>query len=237
MRTLNILVSFDEFASFRYSSADPLTERSFQDYRGRYLDLRADMMRQAEADKEPIGNDIVFLTELVASTDVNVDYIIKCVEEHRASGKNDPDFVETIVRKARTSTALRDKSELIRKFLDRTSPVGASSGDARDDGETVKLAWLRTLSAEMDAEFEKIVKGDRIDRSKTLALLSRAFTERSGIPAGGTEIASLITGVSRFGAGGDMRTEAKDRAYRDLNGFYEKYITVATEYPITIPGL
>lgn len=237
MRTLNILVSFDEFASFRYSSADPLTERSFQDYRGRYLDLRADMMRQAEADKEPIGNDIVFLTELVASTDVNVDYIIKCVEEHRASGKNDPDFVETIVRKARTSTALRDKSELIRKFLDRTSPVGASSGDARDDGETVKLAWLKTLSAEMDAEFEKIVKGDRIDRAKTLSLLSRAFSERSGIPAGGTEIAGLITGVSRFGAGGDMRTEAKDRAYRDLNGFYEKYITVATEYPITIPGL
>ena len=88
----------------------------------------------------------------------------------------------------------------------------------------------------MDAEFEKIVKGDRIDRAKTLALLSRAFTERSGIPAGGTEIASLITGVSRFGAGGDMRTEAKDRAYRDLNEFYGKYITVATEYPITISG-
>ena len=255
MRTLNILVSFDEFTSsdktdqpgktdqfgnpvpFRYSSADPLTERSFQDYKGRYLDLRADMMRQAEADKEPIGNDIVFLTELVASTDVNVDYIIKCVEEHRASGKNDPDFVENVVRKARTSTALRDKSELIRKFLDRTCSAGASSGEDGDDGEAVKLAWLKTLSAEMDAEFERIVKGDRIDRAKTLALLSRAFTERSGIPAGGTEIASLITGVSRFGAGGDMRTEAKDRAYRDLNEFYEKYITVAAEYPITIPGL
>ena len=235
MRTLNILVSFDEFVPFRYSSADPLTERSFQDYKGRYLDLRADMMRQAEADKEPIGNDIVFLTELVASTDVNVDYIIKCVEEHRASGKNDPDFVENVVRKARTSTALRDKSELIRKFLDRTCSAGASSGEDGDDGEAVKLAWLKTLSTEMDAEFERIVKGDRIDRAKTLALLSRAFTERSGIPAGGTEIAGLITGVSRFGAGGDMRTEAKDRAYRDLNEFYGKYITVATEYPITIP--
>ena len=237
MRTLNILVSFDEFASFRYSSADPLTERSFQDYKGRYLDLRADMMRQAEADKEPIGNDIVFLTELIASTDVNVDYIIKCVEEHRANGKNDPDFIDNVVRKARTSPSLRDKSELIRKFLNRTCSAGASSGDTGDDGEAVKLAWLKTLSAEMNAEFEKIVKGDRIDRAKTLSLLSRAFSERSGIPAGGTEIADLITGVSRFGAGGDMRTEAKDRAYRDLNGFYEKYITVATEYPITIPGL
>ena len=235
MRTLNILVSFDEFASFRYSSADPLTERSFQDYKGRYLDLRADMMRQAEADKEPIGNDIVFLTELIASTDVNVDYIIKCVEEHRANGKNDPDFIDNVVRKARTSPSLRDKSELIRKFLNRTCSAGASSGDTGDDGEAVKLAWLKTLSAEMNAEFEKIVKGDRIDRAKTLSLLSRAFSERSGIPAGGTEIASLITGVSRFGAGGDMRTEAKDRAYRDLNEFYGKYITVATEYPITIP--
>lgn len=178
--------------------------------------------------------DIVFLTELVASTDVNVDYIIKCVEEHRASGKNDPDFVENVVRKARTSTALRDKSELIRKFLDRTCSA-AASGEDGDDGEAVKLAWLKTLSAEMDAEFERIVKGDRIDRAKTLALLSRAFMERSGIPAGGTEIANLITGVSRFGAGGDMRTEAKDKAYRDLNEFYGKYITVATEYPITIP--
>lgn len=237
MRTLNILVSFDEFVPFRYSSADPLTERSFQDYKGRYLDLRADMMKQAEADKEPIGNDIVFLTELVASTDVNVDYIIKCVEEHRAGGKNDPDFIDNVVRKARTSPSLRDKSELIRKFLNRTCSAGASSGDTGDDGEAVKLAWLKTLSAEMNAEFEKIVKGDRIDRAKTLSLLSRAFSERSGIPAGGTEIADLITGVSRFGAGGDMRTEAKDRAYRDLNGFYEKYITVATEYPITIPGL
>lgn len=139
------------------------------------------------------------------------------------------------MRKARTSTALRDKSELIRKFLDRTCSA-AASGEDGDDGEAVKLAWLKTLSAEMDAEFERIVRGDRIDRAKTLSLLSRAFTERSGIPAGGTEIAGLITGVSRFGAGGDMRTEAKDRAYRDLNEFYEKYITVATEYPITIPG-
>ena len=237
MRTLNILVSFDEFAPFRYSSADPLTERSFQDYRGRYLDLRADMMRQAADEREPIGGDIVFCTELIASTDINVDYILKCVEEHRASGKNNPDFVENIVRQTRTSTALRDKSEFIRKFLERTCSPSAASGDSGDDGETVKLAWLRTLSDEMDAEFEKIVKGDRIDRVKTLSLLSRAFSERSGIPAGGTEIAGLITGVSRFGAGGDMRTEAKDRAYRDLNGFYEKYITVATEYPITIPGL
>ena len=236
MRTLNVLGAFDEFAAFRYSSDDPLTERSLQDYRGRYLDLRADMMKQAEADKEPIGNDIVFLTELVASTDINVDYILKCVEEHRVSGKNDPDFVDTIVRKARSSTALRDKSELIRKFLDRTCSVASSSGKDDDDEESVQLAWLKTLSAEMDTEFERIVTGDRIDRAKTLALLSRAFMERSGIPACGTEIASLITGVSRSGAGGAMRTEAKDRAYRDLNEFYEKYITVTAEYPITIPG-
>lgn len=236
MRTLNVLGAFDEFAAFRYSSDDPLTERSLQDYRGRYLDLRADMMKQAEADKEPIGNDIVFLTELVASTDINVDYILKCVEEHRASGKNDPDFIDTIVRKARSSTALRDKSELIRKFLNRTCSTVSSSGKDGDDEESVKLAWLKTLSAEMDTEFERIVTGDRIDRAKTLALLSRAFMERSGIPACGTEIASLITGVSRFGAGGDLRTEAKDKAYRDLNEFYEKYITVTAEYPITIPG-
>ena len=43
-----------------------------------------------------------------------------------------------------------------------------------------------------------------------LVLFSRAFSERSGIPTGGTEIAGLITSVSRFGASGGMRTEAKD---------------------------
>ena len=57
----NLLTSFDEFAG-----SEILSERDFQDYLGRYQDLRDEWKsRKPGGEKEDITDDIVFEIELI----------------------------------------------------------------------------------------------------------------------------------------------------------------------------
>ena len=61
LRMRNLLSSFDEFAG-----AEILSDRDFQDYLGRYQDLRDEWQnRKPGGEKEDITDDIVFEIELI----------------------------------------------------------------------------------------------------------------------------------------------------------------------------
>ncbi len=75
----NILTAFDEF-----EGNEILSERDYQDYQSYYVDLYAEMRREADAEKESIIDDVVFEIELVKQVEVNVDYILFLVEQYRA---------------------------------------------------------------------------------------------------------------------------------------------------------
>ena len=79
LRLRNILTSFDDFAA-----DDPMEPREFDDYRGVYVDIYNEIRPRAGEDKVPINDDLVFEIELVKQVEVNVDYIIRLVEEHKA---------------------------------------------------------------------------------------------------------------------------------------------------------
>ena len=77
LRVRNILTAFDDFAS-----DTTLSERDLQDYQSRYLNIHAELRGAAQADKEPINDDLVFELELVKQVEVNVDYILLLVEKY-----------------------------------------------------------------------------------------------------------------------------------------------------------
>src|SRR5205807_1548915 len=77
LRVRNILTAFDDF-----TGDETLAERDLQDYQSLYLNIHAELRGTAQADKEPINDDLVFELELVKQVEVNVDYILLLVEKY-----------------------------------------------------------------------------------------------------------------------------------------------------------
>ena len=92
LRMRNLLVSFDDFAGHEI-----LSERDFQDYLGRYQDLRDEWKnRRTSEDKEDITDDIIFEIELIKQIEINIDYILILVQKYHDSHCNDKEVLITI---------------------------------------------------------------------------------------------------------------------------------------------
>ena len=132
LRMRNLLTSFDEFAG-----NEILSERDFQDYLGRYQDLRDEWKnRKPGGEKEDITDDIVFEIELIKQIEINIDYILMLVQKYHDSHCDDKEILITIQKAVDASPELRSKKALIETFI-------AGINDVSD----VMLEW-RTFVAE-----------------------------------------------------------------------------------------
>jgi type I restriction enzyme, R subunit len=109
LRLRNILTAFDEFAG-----NEILSERDYQDYQSIYLDIHAELRREADSEKESIIDDVVFEIELVKQVEVNVDYILMLVEQYREERGDGTDReIETLAKIRRaidSSVSLRKQA-------------------------------------------------------------------------------------------------------------------------------
>ena len=114
LRVLNVLVSFDEF-----EGQELIVPRDMDDYRSKYLDLYDEHKRTRDGDKESILDDLEFEIELVKQVEINVDYILKLVDQvrkERGDG-NGVELLATIRHVLDVSPSLRDKKDLIEDFV------------------------------------------------------------------------------------------------------------------------
>ena len=226
LRTELILRSFDDFEK-RSADERPLSDRQMQDYRSMYIEIHDEVGRREKSEEAPIADDIVFETELVKATDIDVDYILNLVEERREKGIDDK-FIDSTVRQAKASSALHDKSDLIEAFLHRVETNGTGA---------VKNEWLMTLSDAMDEELNKIIADCKLDRDGTIALVADSLRNGTSITECGDGVSKLLGRVSRFGKAGSARSDRKQAATEALRAFCEKYTTVTSAYPIVIDSI
>lgn len=154
LRLRNILTSFDDF-----EGDDPIPSRDLEDYRSIYLDLYNESRERAQADKEPIADDLVFEMELVKQVDINVDYILMLVEHHRGEKGDgeDREIPVDIARALSSSPTLRGKRDLIEEFYRRVSVNGDVPTEfeafiaAKREGELSSImrpnAWARVRAS------------------------------------------------------------------------------------------
>ena len=78
LRMRNLLSSFDEF-----SGNELISERDFQDYCGRYLDLKEEWKnRGKDGEAVDVSDDVVFEIELLKQVEINIDYILMFVQKY-----------------------------------------------------------------------------------------------------------------------------------------------------------
>ena len=212
LRLRNILTAFDEFVG-----NEILSERDYQDYQSIYLDIHADLRREADAEKESIIDDVVFEIELVKQVEVNVDYILLLVEQYREQRGDGTDHeVETMAKIRRaidSSISLRNKRDLILAFVDRVS--------ADSD---VKEEWRRFVEARRDDELDQIIAQEGLNRDATRAFVERAF-RNGAIPTTGAAVTEVMPPISRF-ARDDIYGVRKRTVLDRLTAFFERYYTL-----------
>ncbi|MDZ4178482.1 MAG: type I restriction endonuclease subunit R, partial [Coriobacteriia bacterium] len=207
LRLQNILTSFDDFAGNQI-----LTERQSQDYRSVYLDLYAQFRGRADADREPINDDIVFEIELIKQVEINVDYILMLVERWRAAHGDgtDAEIRTSISRAIDASPSLRNKKDLIEAFVDSVSATGE-----------IDEEWQAFIRARREAELHAIIESEGLHPDKTRAFVETAFRD-GAIQTTGTAITKVLPPVSRFSPDGG-HSEKKQRVLSKLGEFFERF--------------
>ena len=208
LRMRNLLTSFDEFAG-----SEILSERDFQDYLGRYQDLRDEWKnRKPGGEKEEITDDIVFEIELIKQIEINIDYILLLVQKYHDSHCDDKEVLITIRKAVDASPELRSKKALIETFI-------AGINDVSD----VMLEWRTFVAEEKERQLVAIIQEENLKDDETRRFMESAFRDGS-VKTTGTDIDRLMPPISRFGGGN--RAEKKQTIIEKLKGFFDRFFGI-----------
>ncbi len=202
LRLKNILSSFDQFDM-------GMAERNLQDYQSIYVDLYDKWSHQPKDPKESIKDDVEFEIELIKQVDITIDYILALVAKYHDSNCKDKTILAQINKAIGGSLELRSKRELIEEFISR---VNANTNVDKD--------WKAFVKEKRENDLDEIIDDERLKPEETREFLVNAFRDGE-LDDSGTEIASLMPPISRFGGGN--RTERKASIVSKLKAFFEKY--------------
>ena len=208
LRMHNLLTSFDEFVG-----NEILSERDFQDYLGRYQDLRDEWKnRKPGGEKEDITDDIVFEIELIKQIEINIDYILMLVQKYHDSHCNDKEILITIQKAVDASPELRSKKALIETFI-------AGINDVSD----VMLEWRTFVAEEKERQLVTIIQEENLKDEETRRFMDSAFRDGS-VKTTGTDIDKLMPPISRFGGGN--RAVKKQAIIDKLMAFFNRFFGI-----------
>ena len=208
LRIRNLLTSFDEFAG-----SEILSERDFQDYLGRYQDLRDEWKNHKPGgEKEDITDDIVFEIELIKQIEINIDYILLLVQKYHDSHCDDKEVLITIRKAVDASPELRSKKALIETFI-----AGIN------DGSDVMLEWRTFVAEEKERQLVAIIQEENLKDDETRRFMESSFRDGS-VKTTGTDIDRLMPPISRFGGGN--RTVKKQAIIDKLMAFFNRFFGI-----------
>ncbi len=113
---------------------DVLKERTVQDYRSTYNDIRDWFRREREgkaAEESKIDwDDVVFEIDLLKSQEIDLDYILELVFEHNQKTKDKDALIDEVRRIIRSSIGNRAKEGLVVDFIHDTDldPIQDKAG-------------------------------------------------------------------------------------------------------------
>lgn len=204
LRMKNLLVSFDEFAG-----NEILSEREFQDYSGKYLDLKDEISRMPPEQAKNINDDVVFEIELIKQVEINIDYILILVQKYHDSHCSDKELLISIQKAVDSSPELRSKKALIESFIAGINEV--------DD---VVSEWRTYIAEQKEKELKEIISSEKLNEQETRKFISDCF-ENGEVKTTGTDISKMLPPMSRFG--NNNRDSKKERVIGKIKAFFEKF--------------
>ena len=204
LRMKNLLTSFDEF-----TGNEILSEREFQDYSGKYLDLKDEFSKASTEMATDINDDVVFEIELIKQVEINIDYILILVQKYHDSHCSDKELLISIQKAVDSSPELRSKKALIESFIAGINEV-----------EDVVSEWRTYIAEQKEKELNEIISFERLNEKETRQFISDCFANGE-VKTTGTDISKMLPPMSRFG--NSNRDKKKERVIDKIMVFFDKF--------------
>jgi type I restriction enzyme R subunit len=246
LRVENILQNYDEFAGLKafqnldmndaqaveafkvqhYLSEADLAqmqeikvpaERTIQDYRSSYNDIRDWLRREKNANDKDAStidwDDVVFEVDLLKSQEINLDYILELIFEHNKKLKDKTALVDEVRRLIRASIGNRAKESLVVDFINQTNL------DEMLDKASIIEAFFSFAQAEQQREAEALISSENLNAEAAkryiLASLKREYASENG-----TELNSILPKMSPLNP---QYLTKKQSVFQKIAAFVEKF--------------
>lgn len=216
LKMRNLLSTFDEFTPEK-QIVNPF---EMQQYTSWYLSLRDEFRGKgggSSVEKENINDDIEFEIELVKQVQVDITYILMLVRKYHESNCADKEIVIKIIKSIEASPDLRDKKELIERFIDQMTP------DADSD---VIADWEQYVAESRKRDLDAIISEEHLKPQETYDFIDDSF-EQGEITTTGVGIAKILPPMPVIGGKG-RREAKKQTVIQKLQGFLSKYLGIGS---------
>ncbi|WP_038914578.1 type I restriction endonuclease subunit R [Dickeya zeae] len=192
-------------------------ERTIQDYRSTYNDIRDWQRRQKSAeekDKSTIDwDDIIFEVDLLKSQEINLDYILELIFEHNKKTRSKAELVDEVRRLIRASLGNRAKESLLVDFINQTDL------DQIGDKASVIEAFFAFAQAEQQQEAEELISTESLNAEATRRYINTSL-KREFASENGTELNSILPKMSPLNP---QYLIKKQNVFQKIAAFVEKF--------------
>ena len=252
LRVENILQNYDEFAALQafqsldtsdakaveafkekyyltdeaFAEMQPIdmpSERSIQNYRSTYNDIRDWLRRQKDGEEKAKStidwDDVVFEVDLLKSQEINLDYILELIFEHNKKMKNKAELIDEIRTTIRASLGNRAKESLIVDFINQTDL------DSIVDKAGIIESFFQFAQKEQQKEADELIssEGLNIDASKRYinVSLKRGYASEQG-----TDLNDALPKMSPLNP---QYLTKKQSIFQKIVAFVEKFVGIGGE--------
>ena len=249
LRVENILQNYDEFAALQafqsldtsdakaveafkekyyltdeaFTEMQPIdmpSERSIQNYRSTYNDIRDWLRRQKDGEEKAKStidwDDVVFEVDLLKSQEINLDYILELIFEHNKKMKNKAELIDEIRTTIRASLGNRAKESLIVDFINQTDL------DSIVDKAGIIESFFQFAQKEQQKEADELIssEGLNIDAAKRYinVSLKRGYASEQG-----TDLNDALPKMSPLNP---QYLTKKQSIFQKIVAFVEKFVGI-----------
>ncbi|MFA5701050.1 MAG: type I restriction endonuclease subunit R, partial [Desulfuromonas sp.] len=246
LRVENILQNYDEFAGLNalqrldmhdagavaefkaryYLSDDDLAtmqaikvpaERTIQDYRSTYNDIRDWLRREKSAQDKDESNidwdDVVFEVDLLKSQEINLDYILELIFEHNKKNKDKATLLDEVRRLIRASLGNRAKEGLIVDFINQADL------DKIPDKASIIEEFFIYAQAVQQREAEELISAENLNEAAAKRYIT-ASLKREYASETGTELNAVLPKMSPLNP---QYLTKKQSVFQKIAAFVEKF--------------
>jgi type I restriction enzyme R subunit len=225
LKMQNILSAFDEFTEEKKLISD----FDNQDYLTWYNDLYEELRKPTNGEKDNIEDDLIFEMELVKQIQINIPYILQLVKQYHEDNCQNKIIIAKIQKAIGSSPELRDKKDLIMKFIERMTP---KPGEKPKEETDINDEWNEYIERQRDAELQAIIREEGLREKETRKFVAQSFAD-GYVTTTGIAITKVLPPMPIFGGGATNREKKKQTVLNKLTDFFNKFFGISSN---TIPA-
>lgn len=196
---------------------DVLQERTIQDYRSAYNDIR-DWFRREKEGKAPEASkidwdDVVFEVDLLKSQEIDLDYILELVFEHNKKTKDKDALINEVRRIIRSSVGNRAKEGLIVDFVQETDL------DPMKDKSSIISAFYLYAQERQKEEAADLINEEKLNEEAAKRYIQTSLKHEFASD-NGTDLNAILPKMSPLNP---QYLTKKQSVFQKISAFIEKF--------------